>query len=305
MSCNCFRWNNHQPNFISVFSSLLLNETLVDVTLAAEGRQLQAHKVVLSACSSYFQVSNCHVIIIHHTNHTFLQSLFTTNPCKHPIVILKDVQYNDLKTMVDFMYYGEVNVSTEQLPQILKTAEMLKIKGLAEMPDAASVTKSESKSSDHTDGNQSVSGVESMWGSTESQQQQVQQQYHTIRRTPSPSNMSPATRRKRLRKTSTGSANQSTSIERIQEEQIQQHHQQQQATIDGRMLQKYSQQQQQSIDVPLSNFSTVAQTGAISNIRGMKINSSPDGQLQHQQDSHEHMDESQHITKIVRFFIYD
>lgn len=53
----CLRWNNHQPNFISVFSSLLHNEALVDVTLAAEGRQLQAHKVVLSACSSYFQVS--------------------------------------------------------------------------------------------------------------------------------------------------------------------------------------------------------------------------------------------------------
>lgn len=51
-----FSWNNHQPNFISVFSSLLLSEALVDVTLAAEGRQLQAHKVVLSACSSYFQV---------------------------------------------------------------------------------------------------------------------------------------------------------------------------------------------------------------------------------------------------------
>uniref|UniRef100_A0A182WC32 BTB domain-containing protein n=1 Tax=Anopheles minimus TaxID=112268 RepID=A0A182WC32_9DIPT len=96
----CLRWNNHQPNFISVFSTLLHNESLVDVTLAAEGRQLQAHKVVLSACSSYFQ------------------SLFTANPCQHPIVILKDVQYNDLKTMVDFMYYGEVNVSTEQLPQV-------------------------------------------------------------------------------------------------------------------------------------------------------------------------------------------
>lgn len=53
----CLRWNNHQPNFISVFSTLLHNESLVDVTLAAEGRQLQAHKVVLSACSSYFQVS--------------------------------------------------------------------------------------------------------------------------------------------------------------------------------------------------------------------------------------------------------
>lgn len=53
----CLRWNNHQPNFISVFSALLHNENLVDVTLAAEGNQLQAHKVVLSACSTYFEVS--------------------------------------------------------------------------------------------------------------------------------------------------------------------------------------------------------------------------------------------------------
>lgn len=64
------------------------------------------------------------------------------NPCQHPIVILKDVKFIDLKVMVDFMYYGEVNVSQEQLPHILKTAEMLKIKGLAEMPDSTSLTKS-------------------------------------------------------------------------------------------------------------------------------------------------------------------
>ncbi|XP_017089037.2 protein bric-a-brac 2 isoform X2 [Drosophila bipectinata] len=176
----CLRWNNHQPNFISVCSSLLHNGTLVDVTLAAEGRQLQAHKIVLSACSSYFQ------------------ALFTTNPCQHPIVILKDVQYDDLKTMVDFMYYGEVNVSQEQLPHILKTAEMLKIKGLAEMPtDPANLTKSDSKSS--TDGTELVgggSGVgagpgtsagslgaasgssvgDSLWSSSEAQQFQQQQQ---------------------------------------------------------------------------------------------------------------------------------
>ncbi|XP_074030084.1 BTB-protein-VII isoform X3 [Leptinotarsa decemlineata] len=112
----CLRWNNHQPNFISVFSSLLSSQSLVDVTLAAEGKHLQAHKVVLSACSSYFQ------------------SLFASNPCKHPIVILKDVKFGDLRVMVDFMYHGEVSVSQEQLPCILKTAEMLKIKGLTEIP---------------------------------------------------------------------------------------------------------------------------------------------------------------------------
>lgn len=105
----CLRWNNHQPNFISVFSNLLNNETLVDVTLAAEGRQIQAHKVVLSACSTYFQ------------------SLFTVNPCQHPIVILKDIKFSDLKIMVDFMYYGEVNISQDQLPSIIKVKKNILI----------------------------------------------------------------------------------------------------------------------------------------------------------------------------------
>ncbi|XP_076287707.1 BTB-protein-VII isoform X2 [Lasioglossum baleicum] len=158
----CLRWNNHQPNFISVFSNLLNNETLVDVTLAAEGRQLQAHKVVLSACSTYFQ------------------SLFTVNPCQHPIVILKDVKFSDLKIMVDFMYYGEVNISQDQLPSIIKTAESLKIKGLAEM-HTPSLTKWPSVSSETGGGDRGESC------------------------SPSPSPLSPSFRRKRLRKSSTGS----------------------------------------------------------------------------------------------------
>lgn len=208
--------------------------------------------------------------------------------------------------MVDFMYYGEVNVSTEQLPQILKTAEMLKIKGLAEMPDAASVTKStENKSGDHTDGNQSISGVESMWGNADAQQQQQQiqqqqqqqQQYHQIRRTPSPSCMSPATRRKRLRKTSSGSAtaNLSASSERIHDDNIQHHQQQQQQQIiDGEQMRLLS-RERTTFNSPIVDFTVTP------NVRGMKMNSSPDGQMQHQQDEH-HIDDSHHITEMVSVF---
>ncbi len=50
------RWNNHPSNLVSVFSGLFSSETLVDVTLAAEGKHIQAHKMLLSACSDYFQV---------------------------------------------------------------------------------------------------------------------------------------------------------------------------------------------------------------------------------------------------------
>ena len=51
-------WKNHSPNFVTVFSQLLNSESLVDVTLAADGKQIQAHRVVLSACSTYFQVGD-------------------------------------------------------------------------------------------------------------------------------------------------------------------------------------------------------------------------------------------------------
>ncbi|CAH2242322.1 jg25065, partial [Pararge aegeria aegeria] len=69
-------------------------------------------------------------------------------PSHHPIVILKDVTFNDLRTMVDFMYYGEVNVTEEQLPQVLETAKILKIKGLTEMPDSTSLTRSQGSAAD-------------------------------------------------------------------------------------------------------------------------------------------------------------
>lgn len=41
---------------VSVFTSLLQNDQLVDVTLLAENNEIHAHKIVLSACSPYFQV---------------------------------------------------------------------------------------------------------------------------------------------------------------------------------------------------------------------------------------------------------
>ncbi|RWS02801.1 zinc finger protein-like protein [Dinothrombium tinctorium] len=73
--------------------------------------------MVLSACSNYFR------------------DLFKSNPCQHPIVILKDMKIEDLKAIVDFMYKGEVNVSQNQLGALLKTAEVLKVKGLTEVSD--------------------------------------------------------------------------------------------------------------------------------------------------------------------------
>ncbi|XP_042230665.1 protein bric-a-brac 1-like isoform X2 [Homarus americanus] len=110
------KWNNHQNNFVEVFSYLRTQDAFVDVTLACDGKSFSAHRVVLSACSPYFQ------------------TLFQTNPCKHPIVFLKDVKGQELEALIEFIYKGEVSVSQSELASLISTAENLKIKGLAE-PD--------------------------------------------------------------------------------------------------------------------------------------------------------------------------
>ena len=60
----CLKWNNHTTTILSVMDSLLEEESLVDVTLSADGQFIRAHRVILSACSPYFRVSTVIVIII-------------------------------------------------------------------------------------------------------------------------------------------------------------------------------------------------------------------------------------------------
>ncbi|XP_022225027.2 protein bric-a-brac 2 isoform X2 [Drosophila obscura] len=116
----CLRWNNYQSNLTNVFDELLQSESFVDVTLSCEGQSIKAHKMVLSACSPYFQ------------------ALFYDNPCQHPIIIMRDVHWSDLKALVEFMYKGEINVCQDQINPLLKVAETLKIRGLAEVSAGAS-----------------------------------------------------------------------------------------------------------------------------------------------------------------------
>lgn len=61
------------------------------------------------------------------------QALFVGHPDKHPIVILKDVPYSDMRSLLDFMYRGEVSVDQDRLTAFLKVAESLRIKGLTEV----------------------------------------------------------------------------------------------------------------------------------------------------------------------------
>ncbi|KAG8321199.1 hypothetical protein J6590_051474 [Homalodisca vitripennis] len=113
----CLRWNNYQSSITSAFENLRDDEDFVDVTLACDGKSLKAHRVVLSACSPYFR------------------ELLKSTPCKHPVIVLQDVIFEDLHALVEFIYHGEVNVHQKALPSFLKTAEVLRVSGLTQQSE--------------------------------------------------------------------------------------------------------------------------------------------------------------------------
>ncbi|KAJ6639262.1 Broad-complex core protein isoform 6, partial [Pseudolycoriella hygida] len=114
MSQFSLRWNNYINHLTYAFENLRSHEDLVDVTLCCEGRKIRAHKILLSACSTYFK------------------DVFKENPCQHPVIIFKNVKYEDLLAIIEFMYQGEVHVQQESLSSFLNTAEMLAVQGLTD-----------------------------------------------------------------------------------------------------------------------------------------------------------------------------
>ena len=52
----CLQWNDFKENVVNTFGSLKEDKDFTDVTLACEdGKQVEAHKVILAASSPFFQ----------------------------------------------------------------------------------------------------------------------------------------------------------------------------------------------------------------------------------------------------------
>ena len=110
----CLRWNDFETNISSAFRELRDDKDFFDVTLACDDEQIQAHKVILSACSPFFR------------------NILRRNPHQHPLLYLKGVKFTDLQSVLNFMYQGEVNVAQEELNSFLAVAEDLRVKGLTQ-----------------------------------------------------------------------------------------------------------------------------------------------------------------------------
>jgi len=119
----CLKWNDFDVNISTAFRELREDKEFFDVTLVCDEDQIQAHKVILSACSPFFR------------------SILKRNRHEHPLLYLKDVKFCDIVSVLNFMYQGEVNVAQEELNSFLAVAEDLKVKGLTQNEPPGNIIK--------------------------------------------------------------------------------------------------------------------------------------------------------------------
>ena len=111
----CLKWNDFDKNVSSSFKLLREEKDFFNVSLVCEDSgQMEAHKVVLAACSPFFK------------------EILRRNPHQHPLIYLKGVKFSDLGSILNFMYLGEANVAQEDLDKFLAVAEELQVKGLTQ-----------------------------------------------------------------------------------------------------------------------------------------------------------------------------
>jgi len=112
----CLRWNDFESNISVAFRELREEKDFFDVTLSVGPghHHIQAHKLILSACSPFFR------------------GVLKQNQHAHPLLYLKGVGFSELQAVLNFMYHGEVNVAQEELNTFLAVAEELQVKGLTQ-----------------------------------------------------------------------------------------------------------------------------------------------------------------------------
>ena len=102
------------PNYVmDIMKEMKETKEFADVTLICEdGKYIKAHKNVLSASSAV------------------IKSILKLDDCPSSKIFLRGISYNELVSLIEFIYLGEVKIYEGKLEDLLKVAESLRIKQL-------------------------------------------------------------------------------------------------------------------------------------------------------------------------------
>ena len=107
------QWDLFIENLVKGLKNERRNSDFVDISLAVSGGVvIHCHKLVLSIAS------------------TFFRTILKENSHPYPMIFLSDISTANLIALLDFMYFGEVKISSDQFDSFLASAERLGVVGL-------------------------------------------------------------------------------------------------------------------------------------------------------------------------------
>lgn len=110
------RWDIFASHLSSTLDYCYEKQHFVDLSLVCKNNvTFKCHKMILSATSGFFR------------------RLLMKNDHPHPLIILHDIDHNDLKLILNFMYYGEIQVPESDVKRLLKIAQVFDIHGLKDI----------------------------------------------------------------------------------------------------------------------------------------------------------------------------
>jgi len=107
-------WPDHATDRNSSIKGMLEKQSFVDVTIACDDDQVEAHKVLISAASPFFQ------------------KILERNPHAHPLLYLRGTLKKDVSAVLDFIYSGETSVPVNDFESFMSLAKDLEVKGLVD-----------------------------------------------------------------------------------------------------------------------------------------------------------------------------
>merc|ERR1719186_1853655 len=108
-------WSEFGSCASNTFIDLLSDQDFTDVTLVCDDdKQIKAHKVILSSCSPLFR------------------RILKNNPHQHPLIYLNGIIFDNLQSVIKFIYLGQTEVEQDDLELFMKAGKELEIKGLFE-----------------------------------------------------------------------------------------------------------------------------------------------------------------------------
>ena len=118
------QWNDFQKGIVSTYQELRRNQDFSDVTLVCEDNQrIKAHKLILSNSCEFFR------------------AVLGEELSSHLVIYMRGVRTDIMKSLVDFIYCGEVSIPKELINEFLDLAGDLKMKGLVKNESDENGTK--------------------------------------------------------------------------------------------------------------------------------------------------------------------